>query len=383
MGGAVTSGCHVACLMTSEAHEPHMNHVRGARRRTPAWLGHARSRGLTAARLRQVAALGVAIGMLVAITDTGALAGVTGFGSKRTSHSLMGERRLATRLAVERASLRALQAARFDSASSRFGRTAAHNGRPPALAPPTTLSAPTTTTTVPPTPFPLGVPDGSEPSGMAPPTADALPGYSQSYVQDFGGGGLPDGWDVFTGNPGGDPGAQWAASHVTVGSGLLSLNTWKDAAYGDEWVAGGLCQCGVAHVYGAYFVRSRVTGGGPTQVQLLWPTKGWPPEIDFNETDGSVGLTTATVHFTAANHQDQKRVRVDMTQWHTWGVIWSPSSILYTLDGRAWGAIRLPSEIPAQPMTLDLTQQTWCASFWACPTAPQSLQVDWVAEYQP
>ena len=43
----------------------------------------------------------------------------------------------------------------------------------------------------------------------------------------------------------------------------------------------------------------------------------------------------------------------------------------------------LPSEIPAQPMTLDLTQQTWCASFWACPTAPQSLQVDWVAEYQP
>jgi len=64
-------------------------------------------------------------------------------------------------------------------------------------------------------------------------------------------------------------------------------------------------------------------------------------------------------------------------------LIWSPSSILYTLDGRAWGAIRLPSEIPAQPMTLDLTQQTWCASFWACPTALQSLQVDWVAEYQP
>jgi hypothetical protein len=218
---------------------------------------------------------------------------------------------------------------------------------------------------------------------MAPPTADALPGYSQSYVQDFLGGALPDGWDVFTGNPGGDPGAQWAASHVTVGSGLLSLNTWKDPAYGDEWVAGGLCQCGVARVYGAYFVRSRVTGGGPTQVQLLWPTKGWPPEIDFNETDGTVGLTTATVHFSAANRQDQTRVKVDMTQWHTWGVIWSPSSIIYTLDGREWGAIHLASEIPAQPMTLDLTQQTWCASFWACPTAPQSLQVDWVAEYQP
>jgi beta-glucanase (GH16 family) len=62
-------------------------------------------------------------------------------------------------------------------------------------------------------------------------------------------------------------------------------------------------------------------------------------------------------------------------------VIWSASSITYTLDGRVWGTVTDPSEIPNQPMTLDLDQQTWCASGFACPTAPQSELIDWVAEY--
>jgi outer membrane protein OmpA-like peptidoglycan-associated protein len=34
-------------------------------------------------------------------------------------------------------------------------------------------------------------------------------------------------------------------------------------------------------------------------------------------------------------------------------------------------------------MTLDLQQQTYCASNYACPTADVSTDVDWVAEYKP
>jgi outer membrane protein OmpA-like peptidoglycan-associated protein len=74
-----------------------------------------------------------------------------------------------------------------------------------------------------------------------------------------------------------------------------------------------------------------------------------------------------------------------MAQWHTWGVIWSPTTITYTLDGVVWGSVSQTSAIPNQPMTLDLQQQTWCGSSpaWACPSANESTIVDWVAEYSP
>jgi hypothetical protein len=32
-------------------------------------------------------------------------------------------------------------------------------------------------------------------------------------------------------------------------------------------------------------------------------------------------------------------------------------------------------------MVLDLQQQTWCSSGFACPTSPQSMDIAWVAEY--
>jgi beta-glucanase (GH16 family) len=217
---------------------------------------------------------------------------------------------------------------------------------------------------------------------MAPPTAGALAGYSQSYVTDFAGSSLPAGWNVYTGTPGGDPGGQFGAAHVVVSGGLLSLNTWQDPAYGNSWVTGGLCQCGRAQTYGAYFVRARLTGAGPTGVMLLWPSASvWPPEIDFSETGGSVTSTSATVHYGASNSQIQRNLTINMTAWHTWGVIWTPTVVTYTVDGNVWGSVTTTSAIPNQGMTLDLQQQTWCSSGWACPSAPQSMQVDWVSEY--
>jgi beta-glucanase (GH16 family) len=237
------------------------------------------------------------------------------------------------------------------------------------------------------TAYPIGVANSSEPSGYAPPSADALTGFTQSYVSDFTGSTLGSDWDVYSGQPGGDPGAQFGGtSHIAVANGMLSLETYQDPNYGNEWVTGGLCQCGHSQTYGAYFVRSRMTGNGPTGVQLLWPANNsWPPEIDFNETGGTTNATSATVHWstsTVLNNQDQRNLNnINMTVWHTWGVIWTPTSITYTVDGTVWGQVANPSEIPSIPMTLDLQQQTWCSSGYACPTSAQSMQVDWVAEY--
>jgi len=147
-------------------------------------------------------------------------------------------------------------------------------------------------------------------------------------------------------------------------------------------VTGGICQCSVSHEYAAYFVRSRVTGAGPTEVELLWPTANtWPPEIDFNETGGSITSTTNSAHYGSTNHIVGSRVKIDMTQWHTWGVIWTANEIIYTVDGRVWGEVTGASNISSVPMTLDLEQRQECMEHRQCPTAPESMQVDWVAEY--
>jgi Glycosyl hydrolases family 16 len=232
--------------------------------------------------------------------------------------------------------------------------------------------------------FPVGTPDTSEPSGEAPPSPDALAGYQRTYVDDFLGSSLDAGWNIFTGIPGGDPGAHFGGSHVVVGGGLLRLNTFRNRAWHNRWVTGGLCQCGLARTYGAYFVRLRITAAGPNEAALLWPlTNVWPPEIDFAETGGVVKGMSASVHSGSNNHIDQRKLRINMTQWHTWGVIWTASTITFTVDGQVWGTVTTPSEIPRIPMTLDLEQRTKCALGEQCPTHPVSMQVDWVAEYAP
>lgn len=234
------------------------------------------------------------------------------------------------------------------------------------------------------TAYPTGTYDSADASGQAPPGATALPGYTQSYVHTFTGKRLPPGWDVFIGSPGGDPNAHLASSHVVVSGGVLRLLTYRDPAFKGAWVAGGLCLCGVQQTYGAYFVRSRITGAGPNEIQLLWPdAKVWPPEIDFNESGGVDTSSSATVHWGTANYLDQRKVNIDMTKWHTWGVIWTPKSITFTVDGQEWGVVNLQWEIPHQAMTLHIQQQTWCGEGRDCPTKAVSMLVNWVAEYTP
>jgi beta-glucanase (GH16 family) len=212
-----------------------------------------------------------------------------------------------------------------------------------------------------------------------------MTGYTQTYVDDFSGSSLA-GWAAYSGSASGDSGSQWGGvSHAVVANGMLSLETFQDPNYNNEWVTGGVSQ-NTVQTYGAYFVRSRVTGAGPTNVELLFPAVGWPPEVDFNETGGDTTGMTATTIFalssSGAKSQVQLQQQIDMTQWHTWGVIWTPTSLTYTVDGKVWGSITNPAEVPQQLMELDLQQQTWCSSGYACPTAPQQMDVDWVAEYQ-
>jgi len=231
--------------------------------------------------------------------------------------------------------------------------------------------------------------DSNEPSELLPLPANAFRGWTRTYCTDFRGSSLPAGWSKFDGVPKGDPAGRFAPSHVALYDGMLVLSTWRDARYHGDWVSGGVCQCGVARSYGAYFVRSRLSAAGVSDVELLWPKdNSWPPEIDFFESMQRPNLTTFTDHYTKQDHVTQGWLRADLLRWHTWGVVWTPRSIKFvvdwnTVDWTMWGELRQPAQIPTVPMTLDLQQQSWCMIYDACPSKTSSMMVDWVAEFVP
>lgn len=230
--------------------------------------------------------------------------------------------------------------------------------------------------------FPHGVRAMWEPSGQAPPPPNALKGYRRTYLTDFRGHTLPKGWGTFAGLPQGDNQSRWLPSHVIVSSGVVRLVASKDAALRGKWVTGGISQYSVGRTYGAYFIRSRVTGPGPDQNEMLWPVAHvWPPEVDFNEMGNSTSSTSWTVHFGHGSTFVQNTRRFNMERWHTWGVIWTPRSMTFTIDGRSWGRLTNWGAIPHQKMMLDVQQQVWCQPRLACPTRASALVIDWVEEY--
>lgn len=237
-------------------------------------------------------------------------------------------------------------------------------------------------TTSPRLPYPLGTPDTLEPSGMAPPGANALSGYHELYVNDFRGNALPAGWGKFNGVPKGDPGSRWAPSHVLLGGGIVRLIAYRDPRFAGQWTAGGISQYSLGRAYGAYFIRSRATGPGPDENELLWPVAPvWPPEVDLNEMGYRTNATSWTVHYGHGNTFVQTTKRVNMERWHTFGVVWTPTSLTFTVDGHPWGHVTKQAVVPHVKMMLDVQQQIWCSPRLACPRKPAALQIDWVAEY--
>jgi Glycosyl hydrolases family 16 len=222
----------------------------------------------------------------------------------------------------------------------------------------------------------------NEPSRLAPPGANSMRGYTLAYCLDFTGSTLPWGWDVFSGVPGGDPGGYFEPSHVVVHDGVLDLEAYKDPAHHGVWATGGICQCGAPRTYGAYFVRSRSIGVGPDDVELLWPVAHtWPPEVDFNESSQYPTSSTWTVHYAPGDRTVARTDTINLRHWHTWGVVWTPRSLTFTVDHVVWGMVTESSAIPTGAMTLDIQSQSYCGVAPECPTAPAKLEVDWLEEF--
>ncbi len=237
-------------------------------------------------------------------------------------------------------------------------------------------------------------PTGGSPSSApsaAMPTGD-LPGWHQVFAEDFDGTTLDRSkWRLYWGQPGGDPGGWFDPAHVSVTGGDLVISGYKDPADGTAWATGGVSSSpGLVQTYGKYLVRFRFDQGeGIAHAILLWPADNtWPPEIDFSEDNGSDRqMDHATLHYGANNTMVGNQVPVNLTNWHTLGVQWTPGQLIYTLDGRPWAVVR-NTHVPSTPMVLDIQTQAWACgtSTWEqCPNASTpshvNLYVDWAVAY--
>jgi beta-glucanase (GH16 family) len=175
------------------------------------------------------------------------------------------------------------------------------------------------------------------------------------------------------------------AANVVTHYGYVSLETRYNSSL-HKWTSAGMCLCNATNLkrtYGEWDMRARVSSGDSRAVALLWPSVGWPPEVDFMEmggfgTQGTRRLNTMTVHYgtQAQNYMIHSSESGDFTTWHTFGVRWTPSGVQYLLDGKVTKTIT--SNVPHQQM--------WFGAQTAPersvqPTKPVNFDIDWVKEY--
>lgn len=243
------------------------------------------------------------------------------------------------------------------------------------------------------------------PAGSRAPRGD-LPGWRQLFVDDFDGdvplGSFPAAvsskWSAYR-YPAKDTsrrGTYWPEKVVSVDNGVLTKHIHSEA--GTPLVAAltpkvpGSSKYG--QLYGRYEVRFRVDRLTPGYkiAWMLWPDSGSNTtgaasggggngEIDWPEMDLDESNVWGFVHHmnaTAGSDQDWFKVPIDIRQWHTYAMEWSPGLMVLRVDGNEIG--RTSSRIPSTPMHWVLQTET---SLKTAPSADAQINVmiDWVAAW--
>ncbi len=172
-------------------------------------------------------------------------------------------------------------------------------------------------------------------------------------------------------------GETWRAAQCTVSGGVLKLRADSSGV------------CGVASLtqrtYAKAEVRARFSvpaGQGLAPVFLYWPENDgdWPQagEIDWLECyDTSRQSFGSWIHYAGLSGADDSDnagdFRVDMTQWHTYGIEWSASQVQVSVDGQVWHVYT--AHIPRGPMHLAFQIDRIGAV-----TGPAEVEIDWVHE---
>ena len=228
----------------------------------------------------------------------------------------------------------------------------------------------------------LTAPATAAPSIVKP--ADTTTDFTPLWQDDFNGSTLDRTvWGVYSNITGS---AHRTADNISVHDGMVTLQTKYDPTHG-FWTAAGMSATrnkALTQTYGEYEMRIRSSAGDSRVVALLWPTKGWPPEIDFMEmggqkTQGTRQTNTQTVHYGKSNSMIHTQYNADMTQWHTVGVQWTPGHVNYLLDGVVMTSVSSPN-VSNQPMWFGLQTATKGPT-----TVPVNIDMDWIriSKYTP
>jgi Tfp pilus assembly protein PilE len=234
----------------------------------------------------------------------------------------------------------------------------------------------------------------SSPSGEAMPTGN-LPGWTNVFTDDFTSdvslGSFPaavsNKWTAYP-SPWKDTsknGTYSPTKVVSVSDGLLTKDLHTEngvplvAAISPKLPGNTTSQ-----LYGRYAVRFRAEQvDGYKVAWLLWPqSEIWPGdgEIDFPEMNLTSPNVTGAVHRRGAvSGSDQYTIAepMDVTEWHTAVIEWSPNLVELYLDGEKVG--RTTTRIPNTPMRWVLQTETHVTGGPPPADARGNVDIDWVS----
>jgi hypothetical protein len=207
-------------------------------------------------------------------------------------------------------------------------------------------------------------------------------GYTISACEDFNSG-LGD-FSPYNGGGGNTVvGTGRTPSECSDAGGVLELKQTSAGATCGGWMNKFGQRYGYWEVKMRVYTTSASSGSEPHPVLILWPSDGqWTSELDFFETN--IG-TPATGYLHCTGDPNSKCYTlpansVDYSQWHVYGIQWTPTSMTGYIDGMKWWSTTNIS--PFEPLgDSNLTFQLDNVS-GSTPVKPAEMDIDWAHMYK-
>ena len=213
-------------------------------------------------------------------------------------------------------------------------------------------------------------------SGHCATTAAATLGWGTPNRDDeFDDGTTLSDWTVYDG-PGHAGNGRRTPAAMSVADGMLTITGDQGGNSGGMgWLPGQL------HGRWEACVKSSTASAAYHSLVLLWPdAEDWPTggEIDFMEiVDPARQAAEFWLHWGPGGMKQSSSIPVDATQWHSYAVEWTPSHLIYYVDGEPEWLISDPARLPPRPMHLCLQ-----LDYFGGDTGGGAHQwVDWVRQY--
>lgn len=170
---------------------------------------------------------------------------------------------------------------------------------------------------------------------------------------------------------------------ITVHDSMLDIHVYTDAN-GRPWVANPIPDTGTwGQLYGRFAVRFKSdTVPGYKMAWLLWPTsENWNQgEVDFPEAGLGNNIQGYSHNVNGSPNTNQWVVNtgVNMSDWHTAIIEWTPTSLKFILDDVVYTTTD-SAAIPKNPMYWKLQTETNLSATPPPTSAQGHVYIDWVA----